>query len=92
MLITCDPRAIQYIFQGSQYRFRKATDTIQATRNIFGEGLVSVEGKYSSCVAGPKCRGSLSFSAIRYPASATEENYDTSVLGYTDEVFPSVFP
>ncbi|KAL0060042.1 hypothetical protein AAF712_013162 [Marasmius tenuissimus] len=44
MLITCDPRALQYIFQGSQYRFRKAIDTTQATMNLFGEGIVAVEG------------------------------------------------
>ncbi|KAL0566776.1 hypothetical protein V5O48_015228 [Marasmius crinis-equi] len=44
VLMTCDPRAIQHIFQTNQFRFRKAVDTTQASKNLFGEGLASVEG------------------------------------------------
>ncbi|KAJ6524397.1 cytochrome P450 [Mycena vulgaris] len=44
-LMVADPKALQYIFQTSAYRFPKPRDVLATTRMILGEGIVWVHGE-----------------------------------------------
>lgn len=44
VLEVSDPKALQYIFHRSGYRFPKARDTVRIAEAIFGQGLVTVGG------------------------------------------------
>ncbi|KAK0186148.1 cytochrome P450 [Armillaria mellea] len=45
VLVLSDPKALQYIFHTSGYRFPKTADADLAARSLFGEGMVTVAGK-----------------------------------------------
>ncbi|KAJ3987543.1 cytochrome P450 [Lentinula detonsa] len=44
-LVIADPRAIQYVFHTSSYRFPKSIDSQQVTKMMFGRGIVWAEGE-----------------------------------------------
>ncbi|KAJ3870026.1 cytochrome P450 [Lentinula novae-zelandiae] len=44
-LMIADPRAIQYVFHTSGYRFPKGRDSQQVTKMLFGRGIVWAEGE-----------------------------------------------
>ncbi|KAJ3824937.1 cytochrome P450 [Lentinula raphanica] len=44
-LMVADPRAIQYVFHTSSYRFPKSRDSQQITKMLFGRGIVWAEGE-----------------------------------------------
>jgi cytochrome P450 len=39
-----DPKALQYIFHTSAYYFPKTDETVHFSKELFGEGIVSVSG------------------------------------------------
>ncbi|KAF4606808.1 hypothetical protein EYR38_000863 [Pleurotus pulmonarius] len=43
-IFTCDPRALQHIFQTSGYHYPKRSDIDQLARNILGKSIVSAVG------------------------------------------------
>ncbi|KAK0438171.1 cytochrome P450 [Desarmillaria tabescens] len=49
VLILSDPKALQYIFHTSGYRFPKTADSDLAARSLFGQGMVTVAGKIHQC-------------------------------------------
>ncbi|KAK0493383.1 cytochrome P450 [Armillaria luteobubalina] len=44
VLVLCDPRALQYVFHASGYRFPKAGDVIRQSDAFLGPGLATVNG------------------------------------------------
>ncbi|KAK0463413.1 cytochrome P450 [Armillaria novae-zelandiae] len=44
VLVLCDPRALQYVFHTSGYRFPKAADIDRQLNAFFGPGLATVNG------------------------------------------------
>ncbi|KAK0455342.1 cytochrome P450 [Desarmillaria tabescens] len=44
ILSVADPKALQYIFHSSGYRFRKTRDSYRALQAMAGQGLVGVDG------------------------------------------------
>ncbi|KAK0227612.1 cytochrome P450 [Armillaria fumosa] len=45
ILSVADPKALQYIFHSSGYRFPKTRDSFRALQAFMGQGLVSVDGE-----------------------------------------------
>ncbi|KAK0227599.1 cytochrome P450 [Armillaria fumosa] len=45
VLVLSDPKALQYIFHTSGYRFPKTADSDLSAKSLFGEGMVTVAGK-----------------------------------------------
>ncbi|KAK0473875.1 cytochrome P450 [Armillaria novae-zelandiae] len=45
ILFVADPKALQYIFHSSGYRFPKTRDSVRMLQAFMGQGLASVEGK-----------------------------------------------
>ncbi len=41
-----DPKALQYIFHTSGYRFPKTADAELSAKSLLGEGMVTVAGNY----------------------------------------------
>lgn len=44
-LLVADPKALQYIFHTSGYRFPKTGDMHHLMNSVFGPGIITVEGK-----------------------------------------------
>ena len=80
-LLVADPKALQYIFHTSGYRFPKTGDMHHFMNSLFGPGIVTVDGKIIRFLD----RWDFDLSSYRRGTSSTETYLEPRILYGTAE-------
>ncbi len=83
-----DPKALQYIFHSSGYRFPKTRDVNRTIKALTGEGLAAVEGtKLVASVLSSLCNRNFR----RHPPTPAENSW-ASLYGVSTPAISNRFP